>query len=432
MTEEKNNWMKQPEVKVSRTFKLPAIDELHLNNGIPLTVIHEEREGAFRLDVVFECGQVDQNKLLQAVTTGRLLKEGTTRYSSSKIAEKFDYYGAWTDVSTYFLYTRITLYSLIKYADETISLLAEVVHDAIFPEHEFDIINASNKAYAEVVSSKSDVKARRALLTALFGKDNICGQFATAEDYDRLSVNDLRDYYKKYYRTSNCHLFLTGKISTRLLTNLESDFGKNQSGEIKKQPTRKILLRHPSQEKRIFTECPTAGQYSVRMGCFLMSRSDNDFLYTGIFNTLFGGFFGSRLMTELREKRGFTYGINSGIVMYPYDTLLLISSETSGKHIEELIQGVYREIIRLQNELIDEDELTLVKNYFIGDLCRSYEEPFSVADYCINMKMFGLPYYFQEKIARLAMGITRENIREFACKWLCSEAFKESVSGKSV
>lgn len=430
MAEAKLDWMKQPEVKSIKTFKLPCIDELQLNNGIPLTVIHENREGAFRLDVVFACGQVDQDKLLQASTTCRMLKEGTHRYSSHELAEKFDYYGAWLETATYFLYTRVTLYSLVKYADETISLLAELVRDASFPDHEFTIINNSNKAYAQVVSSKSNVKAQRALLTGLFGKEHICGQFAASEDYDRLTVKDLRDYYKQFYGALNCHLFFAGTITKPLQMKLESAFGGSEWGEVKNHPTHKIPLKRTSKEKRVFTECSTASQYSVRMGCFLMSRFDDDFLYANFFNTLFGGFFGSRLMTELREKRGLTYGINSTISMYPFDTLLLISSETSGKHIDDLIEGVYQEIVRLQNELIGANELALVKNYFISDLCRAYEEPFSVPDYCINMKMFNLPYSIQERITRLVTNISGDKIRDFACKWLSPGAFIESVSGK--
>lgn len=430
MAEAKLDWMKQPEVKAIKNFKLPRIDELQLNNGIPLTVIHEEREGAFRLDIVFECGQVDQSKLLQATTTCRMLKEGTHRHTSHELAEKLDYYGAWLETATYFLYTRITLYSLTKYADETIRLLAELVREASFPEHEFTIINTSNKAYSQVVSSKSNVKAQRALLTGLFGKEHICGQFATAEDYDRLSVNDLRDYYQQFYGALNCHVFFAGKLTESLRLKLESAFGETQWGEVKNPPIHKEPLKQTSKERRFFTECPTANQYSVRMGCFLMPRLDDDFLYANFFNTLFGGFFGSRLMTELREKRGLTYGISSTISMYPFDTLLLISSETSGKHIDELIAGVYQEIHRLQNELVGDDELTLVKNYFISDLCRAYEEPFSVADYCINMKMFNLPYNIQENVASLVTTISPDNIRDFARKWLSPDAFIESVSGK--
>lgn len=428
----KADWTKQPEISHLTSFKLPPVEELHLENGIPLTVIHDERQEAFRLDIVVGCGQVDQNQLLQASTTCRMLREGTSHLSSRQLAEKLDFYGAWLETATYFLYTRITLYSLVKYADETIPLIAGIVKDAAFPKHEFDIVNTSNKAYSQVVAAKSNVKAQRALLTAMFGGHHICGRFATVEDYDRLTVKNLQDFYKMYYNSSDCNLFFSGTLTDDLHSKINTAFGRGVWGNSKSRPPRHIPQKQTSSEKRVFTECPTACQSSVRMGCFLMPRTDKDFLLVNFFNTLFGGFFGSRLMTELREKKGFTYGISSTVSLYPFDTLLLISSETSAEHVEALINGVYQEINRLQEELVSDEELSLVKNYYISDLCRAYEEPFSVADYCINMKFFGLSYDSQEKAAVMALRQTGENIRELTRKYFHPGDFFESVSGKSL
>lgn len=432
MGESLPDWGKQPEIHSTSSFKFPVIEEFKLENGIPMTVIHDERQDAFRLDVVIGSGQVDQAKLLQASTTCRMLREGTSHYSSNQIAEKLDYYGAWLETSTYFLYSRITLYSLTKYADKTIPLVAEIIRNAVFPEHEFEIVNNSNKAYSQVIAAKSNVKAQRTLLTCLFGKQHICGRFATVDDYEQLRVQDLHCFYKTFYSSSNCRLFFSGRLTDKLHQQITSAFGADKWGNCDTLPVRKTQVKHTVSQKRVFTECSTACQSSVRLGCFLMPCTDKDFLLSNFFNTLLGGFFGSRLMTELREKRGFTYGISSTVSLYPFDTLLLISSETSAEHIEDLISGVYQQIERLQQERVGEQELSLVRNYFISDICRTYEEPFSVADYCINMKLFGLPYDTQAKAVRLATDCSADDIREFACKWLHPVDFRESVSGKSV
>lgn len=426
------NWNEEPEIRHMLSFKLPAIDEFHLENNIPLTVVRDGRLEAFRLDIVFKCGQVDQAKLLEANTTCRMLKEGTSHLSSQELAEKFDFYGAWLETATYFLYTRITLYSLTKYADETIPLIASIVRDATFPEHEFDIVNNFNKAYSQVIAAKSNVKAQRALLTSLFGRENICGKFASVADYERLNVDSLQDFYRLFYNSSNCNLFFSGTLTSELRSKIETAFGKYPWGNTGRLPLRKVPPKQLSKEKRVFTECPTACQNSVQMGCFLMPRTDENFLLSSFFNTLLGGFFGSRLMMELRERRGLTYGIGSTVSMYPFDTVLLISSETSCENVDALIAGVYQEIQRLQEELVSDEELSLVKNYYISDLCRTYEEPFSVADYYINMKFFGLPYDSQEKAASRAVRQSAEDIRALACRYLHSVDFRESVSGKSM
>lgn len=423
-------WANQPEIKLVTSLDLPSIEEKHLQNGVPLTVVHDRRSNAFRLDIIMGAGQLDQHKLLQASTTCRMLKEGTSKLSSQQLAEKLDFYGAWLETSTYFLYSRITLYSLEKYADETLALVEALVRDSVFPEHEFNIVNNSNKAYAQVVASKSNVKAQRALLGSLFGSHHICGRFAQEEDYEKLRVEDLRDFYESFYNSSDCHLFFSGEMTPHLLDRIECSFGKNAWGGKQEHPLRQPLLHQMSSVKRTFVECPSACQSSVRMGCFLMPRTEKDFLVANFFNTLLGGFFGSRLMTELREKKGFTYGISSTVSLYPYDTLLLIASETSSEHIDALIDGVYHEIERLQEELVSPQELSLVKNYYISDLCRTYEEPFAMADYCISMNYFGLPYDLQTKAVERVKSLSAEDLRAFARKWLHLSDFREAVSGK--
>lgn len=430
MVETELEWMKQPKVKQVTSFQLPTIETLYLSNNIPLTVIQDERKEAFRLDIVFGGGQVDQDKLLQAGTTCRMLREGTSHYSSKELAEKFDFYGAWLEVSTYFLYSRITLYSLTRYAETTIPLVAELIRNANFPVHEFDIINSSNKAYSRVVGAKTNVKAQRTLLTALFGQRHVCGHFAKDRDYEALTTNDLKHFYQTFYKFSNCKMFFSGELSDTLSGLLEKSFGENEWGSVSFPMKRKLPEIQTTTTKRIYIDCPTSSQCSVRLGCFFMPRSNPDFLFASFFNTLLGGFFGSRLMTELREKRGLTYGIGSTVSMYPFDTLLLISSETSEEHINELIDGVYNEIRRLQEELVSEKELALVKNYYVSDLCRTYEEPFSFADYCINMTYFSLPYDCQRRAVEIVKCATPDSIREYSRKWLSESNFREVVAGK--
>lgn len=429
MVETGQDWMKQPEVKQVTSFQLPQIETLYLSNNIPFTIIEDNRQDAFRLDVLFECGQVDQDKLLQASTTCRMLKEGTSHYSSQELAEKFDFYGAWLEVSTYFLYSRITLYSLTRYAEQTIPLVAELVKYPCFPAHEFEIINNANKAYSHVIAAKTNVKAQRTLLTALFGSRNICGRFAGDKDYEELTPGDLMDFYKSFYKSSRCKLFFSGVFSDKLHNLFEKSFGLEQWGG-KSSPKERILPdKSTTDTKRIYVNSPASNQCSVRLGCFFTPRFNPDFLFSSFFNTLLGGFFGSRLMAELRERRGLTYGIGSTVSMYPYDTLLLISSETSEENINELISGVYREIHRLQEDLVSDEELSLVRNYYISDLCRTYEEPFAFADYYINMSFLSLPYDCQQKALELVQSATPDYIREYACKWLSESLFREVIAG---
>lgn len=121
-------------------------------------------------------------------------------------------------------------------------------------------------------------------------------------------------------------------------------------------------------------------QSAVRMGMLTLEHKHPDFLKTRVLVTLLGGYFGSRLMSNIREEKGYTYNISAYTVPYPGCGMLVISAETANETVEPLIQEVYHEIDRLQNELVAEEELTMVKNYMLGEMCRSYESAFSLAD----------------------------------------------------
>lgn len=125
------------------------------------------------------------------------------------------------------------------------------------------------------------------------------------------------------------------------------------------------------------------------MGCTTITRQNPDYLKLRVLMTLFGGYFGSRLMSNIREEKGYTYGISAGIMFYPDSGLLGISTETDNEYVEPLIQEVYNEIDKLHREPVPMEELTMVRNYMLGEMCRSYESPFSLADAWILLLLRG-------------------------------------------
>ena len=159
---------------------------------------------------------------------------------------------------------------------------------------------------------------------------------------------------------------------------------------------------------------------------------DPDYLKARVMVTLFGGYFGSRLMSNIREDKGYTYGISAGIMPYPDSGLLVVNAETANEFVEPLIKEVYHEIDRLQNDLVPAEELAMVKNYMLGDMCRSYESAFSLADAWIFIHTSGLPDSYVRDAVEAVKTITPVEIRELASRYLCKETLKEIVSGKKM
>ena len=148
--------------------------------------------------------------------------------------------------------------------------------------------------------------------------------------------------------------------------------------------------------------------------------------------TLFGGYFGSRLMSNIREEKGYTYGISAGIMFYPDSGLLGISTETDNEYVEPLIQEVYHEIDKLHQELVPMEELTMVRNYMLGEMCRSYESAFSLSDAWIFIATSGLDDLYFSRSLQAVNEVTPQEIQELAQRYLCKETLKEIVSGKKM
>lgn len=401
-------------------------------NGVVLNVLDAGENEVTRIDLLVGGGRWHQVQPLQALFTNRMLREGTRRYTASEIAEKLDYYGAWLELSSASEYAFITLHSLNKYLPQTLDVLESIVKEPIFPEKELSVIVDNNIQQFLVNSSKVDFLAHRGLVNSLYGDRHPNGRLVQEEDYRRINPAVLREFYDRYYHSGNCTIYLSGKITDDCLRRIEALFGTEPFGKDFRKPELREYSPVSSPEKRIFIERPDALQSAVRMGMLSLERTHPDYLKARVLVTLFGGYFGSRLMSNIREEKGYTYGISAGILPYPGQGVLVINAETANEFVEPLIGEVYHEIDRLQNELVSAEELYTVKNYMLGDICRSYESAFSLADAWIFVDTSGLENTYFADTLNAVKTITSEEIRELAGRHLCKETLKEVVSGKKM
>ena len=352
--------------------------------------------------------------------------------TSAQIAEKLDYYGAWLELSSSVNYGFITLYSLNKYFSRTLSVIAEMVKTPLFPIKELSVVADTNKQQFLVNSTRVEMIARKQLNRALFGAEHPFGRYAVAEDYDRITPEVLHDFYRKYYHSGNCSVYISGKVTPDIIRSVEENLGNEAWGEVKDKPVMQAVVPRTTSEKHLFVEREDALQSSLKMGSFVMERHHPDFLKARVMVTLFGGYFGSRLMSNIREEKGYTYGIGAGIVSYPDSGILIISTEAANEYINPIITEVYREMDKLCKEPVPQEELEMVKNYMLGDLCRSYEGPFSLSDAWIYIETAGLDDKFFIRSLDAIRGITREEIQRLAQTYFCKENLIEVVAGKKV
>ena len=404
-------------------------ERLRLPNGMMLNVLNACDSEVIRLDILMEGGRWHQTQPLQALFTNRMLREGTRQYTAADIAERLDYYGAWLDLSSMAEYTSVTLYSLNKYFPQTLDILESIVKEPLFPGKELKVILDANIERFKVNISKVDFESRRQLAKALFGELHPAGRLVYEEDYRRVTPELLRDFYHRYYHSGNCSLYLSGRISDDSIRRVETVFGEEPFGELSDKPSQIACTPVSDARKRIFVERAGAMQSAVRLGMLTIDRNHPDYLKLRVLVTLLGGYFGSRLMSNIREKKGYTYGILSSLVAYPGQGSLVINAETANKHVESLIAEVYHEIDVLQKDLVSQTELSMVRNYMLGDMCRSCESAFSLADGWIFLQISGLGETYFTDAMQVVKEITPEEIRSLAVRYLRKEDLKEVVVG---
>ena len=406
-----------------------------LRNGIPLHVIEAGQLDAVRIDFVFSAGQWHQEHKLQALFACRMLREGCRGYTSAEFAERLDYYGAWLDLSVAMNRTFVTLYTLKKHFATTLELVHRMLTEPSYSEEQFRIVCDNNKAQLMVNLQKGDVQAMRALRRSLYGEEHPCGKQVTPEDYDALQLAHVVDFYHRHYGSRTCRIYLSGDIDEPLLARVESLFGmaewgsgeKVESGKWRDESYCHLDENYPLSSLNL--QLSTAVQDSIRMGCLLIDVNHPDYLPLRVLTAVLGGYFGSRLMKNIREEKGYTYHIGSDLVTNTAQVMFLIHCEAQAGKAEEVIGEVHREMQRLQSELIPDDELRMVRNYMIGEICRNYESAFSLTDAYIFMEHLGLPLTHLEQTIDAIRTTDAPRLQQLAQRYLRPDLLHTVVVG---
>lgn len=404
----------------SFAFRKPTKSVLH--NGTPLYIIEAPGLGAVRIDFVFAAGQWHQACKLQALFACRMLREGCRGYTAAEFAERLDYYGAWLELSVAMNRTFVTLYTLKKHFAPTIEIVKRMLTEPSYSEEQFRTVCANNKAQLLVNLQKGDVIAMRALRHRLYGPEHPCGRQVVPEDYDTLQLTDVKAFYHRHYGSRTCQIYLSGDVDDALLAHVEALYGSEVWGAAEEESARRDYPEVKNCPASITNhQLENAVQDSIRLGCLLMDINDPDYLSMRVLTTILGGYFGSRLMKNIREEKGYTYHIGADLVTNTSQVMLLVHCEAQAGKSEEVIREVHREMRRLQTERISDEELRMVRNYMTGEICRNYESAFSLTDAYIFMEHLGLPYTHIEQTIESIRTTDATRLQQLAQQYLRPE-----------
>ncbi|MFD2872254.1 M16 family metallopeptidase [Mucilaginibacter ximonensis] len=417
-----------PEFKGVEHINLLRPEKSELPNGCKLFVLNSGGQELVRIEWIFNNLRFDPAKPLLNNAVNTMLTDGTETLTAAQIADRIDFYGAFLSVDYGFEQSQVTLYSLTKHLGKTLPVVKDILINSIFPQKELDTYIRNQQQKLQVNLKKNDIVARRTFNKALYG-DTIYGLNAEVETYNTVKREDLLTHYQQMYQPSNCTLVIAGKVDSSSIDLLKNIFGTEWESQSLTANTSQPALK-PAIEKFYFLERPEALQSAIRIGTPFINRQHPDFPAVQVLNTVLGGYFGSRLMNNIREDKGYTYGIGAGIVSYRQGGAMFIATEVGADVCKAAVGEIEKEINRLKTELIPEDELSLVRNYMMGSLLGSLENVFSHADKFKNLYFSGMDYDYYDRYTEIVKNVTAGELLRLAKEYYDFDSFYKVIVGK--
>lgn len=425
-TAEQLNRKQPPAIKdaVDFNLKIRPYEKYTLRNGIDVYAVDAGAEEVLQVEWVFYAGNWFEQHNLVAASANFLLKNGTRGKTAFQLNEHFEYYGSYVNRNCYNETATITLHCLAKHLEALLPVVREMLTEATFPEEEIGIYKQNMKQRLNVNLKKSDFVAGRLIDAYLYGDTHPYGRYTRHEDFDQLTREQLTAFYEQYYRKGKCLVFVAGRLPANLFPLLDQHFGDLPQQEV----TVANLPSSPAPEKKYRVANDPAGvQGAIRMGALFPNRHHPDFVKAQVLNNVFGGFFGSRLMSNIREEKGYTYGIYSYLENHIQQCAWVISTEAGRDVCEATITEVYKEMELLRNEPVDEEELLLVRNYMMGSILGDLDGPFHIINRWKNIILNGLDQdYFYKQIDTIRH-VRADELQALANKYLVPDQFYELV-----
>jgi zinc protease len=416
-----------PLIRPVELKNIPEADLCHLDNGIPVYLINAGTEELMRVEYIFNAGQTKENFPLVASTTNAMLLEGSANYKAKELNNAFDYYGAFINPFIQKDSSGITIFFLNKHIEKIAELCYEILFSPVFPEEELK--NLQKKRLQTYLMNRRRVQnlASDKFFESVFGNGHPYGKKIHSNDFGNVTRSKLQDFHQNFYKKGTLTIIISGKIQSETGTILNQLFGQHDFGtgisEIKKIKIKGNKIR------KVYVNKKDAVQSAIRIGSATINKKHSDYIGLSILDTILGGYFGSRLMKNLREEKGYTYGIHSSLVSLNQSGYKVIATEVGIKHTKEALDEIYREIIRLQTRPVEIKELDVVKSYMAGEMVRMFDGPFALAESFRAVWEFGLDNRYYYNLVEKIRTINPDEIIDLANRYYDINDLYEVIAG---
>jgi len=413
--------MNPPEINNIENITIPKCDFIDLS-GIPCYVIQGGTQAIVKLQLTFPAGRKYETKPAQSRMANVLLKEGCADFEAEEFAHNIDNYGFSLKVSSDLDNAYITLICLNQFFEHGFNLIKSMLAAPLYKQSEIDRFASISSQNLKAQLDKNELICYRTLTKNLFGDNHIYGYNTEPESYFEVERDDLVRFHSKNYDFSKMKVFLSGQVTDEIIGQLDFGVKGYTSSFDYQQPVDQQAKNQQIAGKQKL-------QTSIKTGKRLFSRQHPDYCDMYILNNILGGYFGSRLMRNIREDKGYTYNVYSLIDNMMHDGYLSINCEVSNTYRDQTLDEIWKELERLKTDLVPKEEMRMVRNYMMGQLMHGLDGPLASSELFSSLISNGLDEQFLHKMIDRTKFITTFDIRSTAQKYLKIEDFTTIVVG---
>ncbi len=397
-------------------IQLGEFESFSLDNGLQVIVVENRKVPVVSFQLTLDIDPILEGDAKGYVDfAGQLMREGTTTRSKAEIDEAVDFLGA--TLSTYD--TGIYASSLKRHQNVLLDLMADVLLNPTFPEEELEKRITQTRTGLQTIKTDGNSIARNVATTQVYGNDHPYGEVVTEQTLDNINVDLLRQYYQTYWKPNTAYMVIVGDIDVSEAKSLMNEyFAPWQKGDV---PNHTYPTPTPPQGRKVaFADRAGAVQSVVQVAYpVVLPVGHEDIVKVNVMNSILGGgVFSGRLMQNLREDKGYTYGARSNITNDRVVGRFIASTEVRNDVTDSTVVIILDEMQTLRDEPVDEETLQLVKNFATGQFARSLESPRTIANFALNIKRYDLPEdYYATYLERLN-AVTIEDVQQMAQKYL--------------
>lgn len=416
----------RPEPGPAPVIQLGDFDTFTMDNGMKVIVVENRQVPVLSFQLTLDVDPVLEGEAKGFVDLGgALLRDGTTNRSKEEIDETIDFIGASLNTFSSGMFAS----SLTRHKETLLELMSDILLNPSFPESELE--RSLNQNISGLSTVKTDANAMvRNVRTAMLYPNHPYGEVTTEESLNNVNVDLIKEYYQTFFKPNVAYMVIVGDIDVdEAKALMEKYFAQWEPAEV---PNYEYDTPTAPEGIRVaFAERMGAVQSVVSIAYPLyLTPGHEDAIKVSVMNSILGGgVFSGRLMQNLREDKGYTYGARSNI-----STDRLIGSFTAGAEVrnsvtDSTVVEIFHEMDRMRNEQVDEESLQLVKNYLTGSFARSLESPRTMARFALNIERYGLPEDYYATYLEKLNAVTADDVMDMARKYLKPENAYIIVSG---